>query len=97
MSNKIKTTRVHKSVIAAIAIGVAAFSGASIASSCKGLENNACSSNASCSWVESYERKDGRKVSAFCRTKPVKKAGGEKLTDKASGKNAKSSAANTGF
>lgn len=43
-------------------------------SQCKGLENNACASANSCSWVESYERKDGRKVSAFCRTKAKSKS-----------------------
>jgi len=38
------------------------------ASQCKGLENSACNQNASCGWVNGYERKDGRKVKSFCRT-----------------------------
>ncbi len=42
---------------------------ASAASPCKGLDNSACSTNASCGWVDSYQRKDGRAVKAFCRTK----------------------------
>ncbi len=40
---------------------------------CKGLENNACITQDTCSWVAGYERKDGRKVSAFCRTKAKSK------------------------
>ena len=43
-------------------------------SQCKGLENNACVTANSCSWVEGYERKDGRKVNAFCRTKAKSKS-----------------------
>jgi len=39
------------------------------ASQCKGLDNGACSQNNACGWVEGYERKDGRKVKSFCRTK----------------------------
>ena len=38
------------------------------ASQCKGLDNSACDANAACGWVDSYVRKDGREVSAFCRT-----------------------------
>ncbi len=41
----------------------------SAASDCKGLENSACQGATSCSWVEGYERKDGRTVKSFCRTK----------------------------
>ncbi len=45
----------------------------SAASACKGLENAACSSNSACNWVEGYERKDGRTVKSFCRSKPSSK------------------------
>lgn len=68
-----KSNRVRKSIIAMSIIGVGTFAGQATASNCKGLESNACSTNASCSWVESYERKDGRNVNAFCRTKPGSK------------------------
>lgn len=47
---------------------------AAAASACKGLENSACNSNASCGWVDSYQRKDGRTVKSFCRTKAVSKS-----------------------
>lgn len=38
------------------------------ASECKGLDNKVCTENAACSWVEAYQRKDGREINAFCRT-----------------------------
>jgi len=41
---------------------------------CKGLENPTCNQNSLCSWVDSYERKDGVKVNGFCRTKPKSKS-----------------------
>lgn len=54
----------------ALMLGLAfASSPVNAASACKGLDNNACSESAACGWVESYERKDGRVVKAFCRTK----------------------------
>lgn len=49
------------------------------AASCKGLEQAKCGAESSCSWVKGYERKDGRKVKAFCRTK----ASAKKLSKKA--------------
>ena len=58
---------------------------ASAASQCKGLQNEACNEQAnSCSWVQGYERKDGRKVNAFCRAKA-------KRVSKQTSKNAKQS------
>lgn len=36
---------------------------------CKELSKTACSSSNSCSWVKGYTRKDGVKVSSFCRKK----------------------------
>ncbi len=41
---------------------------ANAASQCKGLNLDECNQNATCGWVEGYERKDGRTVKAFCRT-----------------------------
>lgn len=62
---------------------------ATAASACKGLDNKACGGNSACSWVEGYERKDGRKVNAFCRTAP----GAKKATKAATEKQAKKSSA----
>ena len=42
---------------------------AQAASQCKGLKAQACSQSGACSWVAGYERKDGREVKAFCRSK----------------------------
>lgn len=39
------------------------------AKACKGLSQTACATNDDCSWVKGYKRKDGVKVSSFCRTK----------------------------
>ena len=64
------TSRMTGVISFALLAGMLLASGnAQAASQCKGLEDAACSQNASCSWVQAYERKDGRKVSAFCRTK----------------------------
>ena len=41
---------------------------ANAASQCKGLNLDECNQNATCGWVEGYERKDGRTVKSFCRT-----------------------------
>ncbi len=69
-SYQTRSNRIEKSIIAMLIIGIGSFSGQVSASNCKGLDNNTCSANASCSWVDSYQRKDGRNVNAFCRTKP---------------------------
>ena len=75
------------SVIALALVGsVAVSSPVLAASACKGLDNSSCSNNSSCGWVDGYERKDGRKVKAFCRTKSVKKS----TVDSRNKKNAKS-------
>ncbi len=39
------------------------------ASACKGLKQSVCETEQNCGWVNSYTRKDGREVRAFCRTK----------------------------
>lgn len=68
---------VLKSVSAAASIAMLLIAGPANAADpiqCKGLENNACVTEDTCSWVQGYERKDGRKVSAFCRTKAKSKA-----------------------
>lgn len=37
------------------------------ASECRGLEQEACQANDACTWVDSYERRDGRVVRGYCR------------------------------
>lgn len=47
-------------------------SGSALAA-CKGNTKTACSTDTTCSWVESHTRKDGARVKAHCRTKPGKR------------------------
>jgi len=66
-------TIVRTGVVAAGLIGAMIIaSPATAASACKGLENSACAANASCGWVNGYERKDGRTVKPFCRSSTTK-------------------------
>jgi hypothetical protein len=63
----------------ALALG----SGAALAeSACKGLEQNACGKAADCIWVGGYERKDGKQVSGYCRTKSTGGAADDKQDEK---------------
>jgi hypothetical protein len=39
---------------------------------CKGLANDVCSKNASCSWVDPYKTKKGKEIAGFCRKKAVR-------------------------
>jgi hypothetical protein len=42
---------------------------------CKGLANQACTGNTSCSWVKPYKiKKSGKEVAGFCRKKPTRSA-----------------------
>ncbi len=80
-----KNKTIRNSILMASIFGAISFSGQASAGDCKGLENAACSAESACSWVEGYERKDGRLVKSFCRAKPsvrnklaVQKKGGDK-------------------
>ena len=59
----------------------------SAASACKGLAQSDCDSSVSCRWIDGYTRKDGKTVSAYCRTgskakSVVKKTAEKKEADK---------------
>lgn len=43
------------------------------ATSCKSLEQQACSTEPACTWVEGYQRSDGRSVRSYCRSAPTKR------------------------
>jgi hypothetical protein len=66
MMRKVLTT--IGALVAASALTLAVGS-AQAASACKGLEKAACGKKADCTWVEGYTKKDGAKVSGYCRTK----------------------------
>lgn len=57
-------------LLVATLAGVSMTGQVSAASACKSLQETACASNTSCSWIAGYERKDGRQVKSFCRSKP---------------------------
>jgi hypothetical protein len=70
-----------------VLIAMWAVSGASAAqnSECKGLEQQKCTTLASCSWVRSYKTSKGTEVNAFCRRKPVRKQTTQAAPDQPNG------------
>lgn len=48
---------------------------------CKGSSKSVCSADKSCSWVKGYVKKDGKKVTAYCRVKSGKKKASAKKPD----------------
>ncbi len=61
-------------LLAAAVLGLADASSvraAETANLCKGLANEACSGNKSCSWVKSHKIKSGKEIAGFCRRKPT--------------------------
>jgi hypothetical protein len=80
------------SALIAAGCALAFGSGTALAeSACKGLEQRACEKAADCIWVGGYEKKDGKQVSGYCRTKSTggaaepkaSEATGSKAADKA--------------
>ena len=57
------------SYVAAFAITGLSPVTASAASACKGIQQDVCTSKSECIWVDGYVRKDGRSVSAHCKTR----------------------------
>jgi len=66
---------IRKSAVALIAAtALMAMQGPASAADCKGMEKSKCESNGSCTWVDSYKRKDGATVNGYCRSKGGKKS-----------------------
>ena len=60
-------------IAAALFLGVVALNSTAVhAASCKGMSENACAAETSCTWVEGYKRADGREVRPYCRNRPSK-------------------------
>ena len=55
-------------LLAATLILAATTAPAGAASACKGLEKRQCESKSECTWTSGYTRKDGVKVSAYCKS-----------------------------
>jgi hypothetical protein len=69
-----RSTSFIKAAAAGIAIALLAMQGNATAADCKGLEKAKCEGNSSCTWVDSYKRKDGVEVNGYCRAKGGKKS-----------------------
>jgi len=64
------TPIVRQSALMLAAAGLLSFSSLSFAAgACKGLEKDVCSSDNSCSWINSYTTKKGKTINAYCRNK----------------------------
>ncbi|MFW2440007.1 MAG: hypothetical protein ACN4GR_11605 [Arenicellales bacterium] len=69
-SQFLNTSVLRKSVLLLAATGLLSISQFSFAAAtCKGMQQDACSSENSCSWVNSYTTKTGKKINAYCRNK----------------------------
>lgn len=78
---------IHRlAVIGAVVLSFLFLSPVYAASACKGLSKSSCGSNSSCTWVDGYTRKDGKKVSAYCRAVGKKKSDSKKATKASSSK-----------
>ena len=65
----ISTSLIRQSVFLLVA-GLLSVSQVSYAASaCKGLKKDVCSSDSSCSWINSYTTKKGKTINAYCRNK----------------------------
>ena len=61
---------VRQSAVMLVAAGLLSFNSLSFAAgACKGLEKDVCSSDNSCSWINSYTTKKGKTIKAYCRNK----------------------------
>lgn len=58
--------------LATLLVGITLAAGVQ-ANSCKSLDQPVCESNSQCTWVQGYERSDGRKVASYCRNAPSKR------------------------
>ena len=69
ITSKSRARGVKGVLLVASVVSAGLFSGAAYATDCKGQSETQCATSESCSWVESYTRKDNRKVNGFCRAK----------------------------
>ena len=66
----LNTSIVRQSTVMLVAAGLLSFNSLSFAAgACKGLEKDVCSSDNSCSWINSYTTKKGKTIKAYCRNK----------------------------
>ena len=64
------SSTIRKPALFLLIAGLLSFSQlSSAAGACKGMQQDACSSNNSCSWINSYSTKKGNTIKAYCRNK----------------------------
>jgi len=64
------SSTIRKPVSFLLIAGLLCFSQlSSAAGDCKGMQQDACSSDISCSWINSYTTKKGNTIKAYCRNK----------------------------
>ncbi|MGB5452899.1 MAG: hypothetical protein WBM71_20010 [Sedimenticolaceae bacterium] len=68
----------HAALLAGMVLGVPS---ASAASQCQGIAQDQCASQAACTWVNGYVRKDGRSVSSHCKARGGKKSANQADAD----------------
>lgn len=71
--------------ISLFVLSLAAAPAAMAASSCKGLDQPACSADTACTWVAGYTRKDGVVVKDYCRNKGQKQSKSTEASGKPKG------------
>jgi hypothetical protein len=66
----LNSSTIRKSALLLAIAGLFAVSPVSFAAgACKGMQQDACSSDSSCSWINSYTTKKGKTINAYCRNK----------------------------
>lgn len=63
--------------VAAFVVAVLSPVTVSAASACKGIQQDACAAKGECLWVDGYVRKDGRSVTAHCKTRSRGRSAGQ--------------------
>lgn len=63
------TIKSQRRFTALFALAVLAAFSSQVNAACKGQSEDACSTDASCAWIGSYERRDGVKINGYCRTR----------------------------
>ena len=58
-----------KTAFFVVLFSVFSFTGMANAATCKGMPKSQCSTQSSCSWVDSYKRSDGVAVNGYCGSK----------------------------
>jgi hypothetical protein len=67
--NFLKGNNLRHSISAIVMVLAVSLNASAVGAECKGQAATLCENDQSCSWVNAYQRKDGRAVKGFCRVK----------------------------